>query len=167
MKTEKKRPSLKFDPIFCPNLGEDQKEKKKVFTEIWSDCLPKIRWRPDQKDLPRESKFFRASWVRAQVRCTPWTPSHRPWTKDTMFRDRIFSAWFQAISKKGHLATKSDLQLVSFLFNESTNSSILEPATEYVRRLVGFEAKAKNFKMCPRGQKCLRGLYSTSEYNQL
>ena len=85
-----------------------------------------------------------------------------------MFRAAHFRCDFRRSQKKqGHLATKSDLQMVSFLFNESKNSSVLEPTTEYFRRLVGFEAKAKNFKMCPRGQERLRGLYSTSEYNQL
>ena len=39
--TKKKRSSLKFSPILCPKLGEDQ--KKKVFTEIQSHVLPKTR----------------------------------------------------------------------------------------------------------------------------
>ena len=38
---QKKRSSLKFGPVFCPNLGEEQ--KKKVFTQIWSCFLPKFR----------------------------------------------------------------------------------------------------------------------------
>ena len=33
----------KISPIFCPKLGEEQ---KKVFTQIWSDFLPKLWCRP-------------------------------------------------------------------------------------------------------------------------
>ena len=45
------------------------------------------------------------------------------------------------------------------LLNQSKNNAVLEPRTEHFRGLVGlqakakdlsFEAKAKNFKMCPR-----------------
>ena len=39
VQTNQKRSSLKFDPIFCPKLGEEQ--KKKVFTQIWSHFLLK------------------------------------------------------------------------------------------------------------------------------
>ena len=39
-----------------------------------------------------------------------------------------------------------------FLFDESKNSAVLEPWTGHFRGLVGVEAKAKDFKMCPRGQ---------------
>ena len=31
-------------------------------------------------------------------------------------------------------------------------SAVLEPRTDQFRGLVGFEAKAKDFKMCPRGR---------------
>ena len=41
---KKKRSSLKFGSIFCPKLGEEQ--KKKVFTQIWSNFLPKLGCKP-------------------------------------------------------------------------------------------------------------------------
>ena len=37
-------------------------------------------------------------------------------------------------------------------FNCSKNSAVLEPRTRQFSRTWGFEAKAKDFKMCPRGQ---------------
>ena len=37
-------------------------------------------------------------------------------------------------------------------FNGSKNSAVLEPRTGQFLRTWGFEAKAKDFKMCPRGQ---------------
>ena len=39
-----------------------------------------------------------------------------------------------------------------FPFNQSKNNAVLEPKTEHFRGLVGLETKAKDFKMCPRGQ---------------
>ena len=55
-----------------------------------------------------------------------------------------------------------------FPFNQSKNNAVLEPRKGHFRGLVGFEAKAKDlsfeaktkakdFKMCPRGQKRPRG----------
>ena len=37
-------------------------------------------------------------------------------------------------------------------FNCSKNSAVLEPRTGQFSRTWGFEAKAKDFKMCPRGR---------------
>ena len=57
------------------------------------------------------------------------------------------------------------LCLVIFLVNQSKNKVVLEPRTGHFRGLVGFEARAKDFKMCsrclgrPRGQGCSRGLH--------
>ena len=53
--------SLKFRPIFCPKLGEDQRKKKKekkkkVFTEIQSHFWLKIRWRPKKKKKKKRKK---------------------------------------------------------------------------------------------------------------
>ena len=42
----KKKVSLKFGPMFCPKVGEEQK-KEKVFNQIWSHFLPKIGCRPE------------------------------------------------------------------------------------------------------------------------
>ena len=39
------------------------------------------------------------------------------------------------------------------------NNAVLEPRIGHFRGLEGFEAKAKNFKTCPRGQERPRGLH--------
>ena len=39
LQINQRRSSLRFGPIFCPKLGEEQ--KKKIFTQIWSHILPK------------------------------------------------------------------------------------------------------------------------------
>ena len=63
VQTNQKRSSLKFDPIFCPKLGEEQKKRSSLkFGPIFCS-----------KNWTRQPQFFRA-WVR----CTPWTPSRRP-----------------------------------------------------------------------------------------
>ena len=49
--------------------------------------------------------------------------------------------------------------LVIFLFNQSKNYANLEPRTKHFRGLLGFEAKAKDFKMCPQGQGRPQGLH--------
>ena len=58
-KRPRKRSSLKFRPIFCPKLGEDQ--KKKVFTEIKSHFFPKLDedQKKHQKNLTRGPELFR------------------------------------------------------------------------------------------------------------
>ena len=56
MKSNKKRSSLKFRPIFCPKSCEEQ-QKKKVFTQISSNFLSKIRWRAKKQN--RSSLKFR------------------------------------------------------------------------------------------------------------
>ena len=66
LKDQKKRSSLIFRPIFCPKVGEDQKKRsslklrpifcsklgedqKKVFFQIETHFLPRIRWRPEME----------------------------------------------------------------------------------------------------------------------
>ena len=46
------------------------------------------------------------------------------------------------------------LSFVRFFFfcNQSKNNAVLEPRTGHFRGRVGFEAKAKDFKMCALGQ---------------
>ena len=44
-------------------------------------------------------------------------------------------------------------------FNHSKNSAVLEPRTGQFSRTWGFEAKAKDLKMCSRGQGRPRGLH--------
>ena len=51
--------------------------------------------------------------------------------------------------------------LVIVLFNQSKNNAVLEPRTGPFRGLVGFLAKAKDFKKCPLGQGRPRGLHSS------
>ena len=58
------------------------------------------------------------------------------------------------------------LLFVILFFNQSKSNAVLEPRTGHFRRLVGFEAKAKDlsfkvkdFKMYPRGQGRRRGLH--------
>ena len=80
-------------------------------------------------------------------------------------KKKVFTKIFQAISKKKkglHKNFSSDLHKKTFsknFFKRSTkfitskNSAVLEPRTW------GLEAKAKDFKICPRGQGRLRGLH--------
>ena len=49
MKSTKKRSSVKFRPIFRPNLGEEQKKKKKVFTQGPSRFSPELTQISSQK----------------------------------------------------------------------------------------------------------------------
>ena len=46
-----------------------------------------------------------------------------------------------------------------FVFNQSKNNAVLEPGIGHFLVFVGFETKAKDFKMCPRGQARHRGLH--------
>ena len=72
-----KKVLLEFGLIFCPKLGEEQ---KKVFTQIWSHFLLKIRaWK--KKNLVQKTcrdNLKRSGppkpgppWTQARVRCTP------------------------------------------------------------------------------------------------
>ena len=57
------------------------------------------------------------------------------------------------LKKKSSNNFSGDLQN----FNNSKNSAVLEPRTGQLSRSWGFEAKAKDFKMCPQGRP--RGLH--------
>ena len=91
----------------------------------------------------------------------------RPRTQAQMLskKRKVFTKIFQAISKKKKkkVFTKN-FQAIStkkrFLknfssapqnFNNSKTSAVLEPRTGQFSRTCGLEAKAKDFKMCPRG----------------
>ena len=93
----------------------------------------------------------------------------RPRTKDTSAsalqgkKIKVFTKIFQAISKKkqglhknfsGDLHKKNVFQKnfssASQNFNNSKNRVVLEPKTGQFSRTSGLEAKAKDFKMCPR-----------------
>ena len=99
----------------------------------------------------------------------------RPRTKNTnakVLHKKIFKNFFQgfqhfffqAIFKKNDVEKNLSAYLQNF--NHSKNSAVLEPRTKQFSRTWGFEAKdltfeakAKNFKMCPRGQKRPQGLH--------
>ena len=92
----------------------------------------------------------------------------RPRTKDTSARalqkKKVFTKIFQAISKKKKVFIKifqafstkqcfpKIFSSVPLNFNNSKNTAVLEPRTGQFSRTWGLEAKAKDFKMCPRGR---------------
>ena len=79
---------------------------------------------------------------------------------------KVFTKIFQAISSKKRFP--KNFSSASQNFNSSKNSVVLEPRTGQFSKTCGleakakdltFEAKAKDFKMCPRGQGRPRGLH--------
>ena len=54
-----------------------------------------------------------------------------------------------------------------FLFTQSKNNPVLELRTGHFRGLGGFEAKAKDLKMCSRGQGRPRGLHLCNRWLRL
>ena len=85
----------------------------------------------------------------------------RPRTKDTsasaLQKKTVFTKIFQAISTKKRFPKNFSSAPQNFTI--SKNSAVLEPRTGQFLRTRGleakdltFEAKAKDFKMCPRGQ---------------
>ena len=81
-------------------------------------------------------------------------------------KKKVFTKIFQAISTKKRFPNK--FSSTSQNFNNSKNSAVLEPRTGQFSRTwdleakakdLTFEAKAKDFKMCPRGQGRSRGLH--------
>ena len=91
-------------------------------------------------------------------------------TKDTSAsalqkkKKKVFTKIFQAISTKTRFP--KNFSSTPQNFNNSKNTAVLEPRTGQFSRTWGleakdltFEAKAKDFKMCPRGQGRPRGLH--------
>ena len=100
----------------------------------------------------------------------------RPRNRDTgasvLHEKKVFKNFFQAISKKKREGLKNIFQAISKgekqkkslqifrkvssvfqqNFKGSKTSAVLEPKTRQFSRTWGFEAKAKDFKMCPRGR---------------
>ena len=79
-------------------------------------------------------------------------------------KKKVFTKIFQAISTKKRFPKNFSSSPQNF--NNSKNSAVLEPRTGQFSRTWGleakdltFEAKAKDFKMCPRGQGRPRGLH--------
>ena len=91
----------------------------------------------------------------------------RPRTKDTSaLQKKVFTKIFQAISTKKRFP--KNFSSAPQNFNNSKNSAVIEPRTGQFSRTSGleakakdltFEAKTKDFKMCPRGQGRPRGLH--------
>ena len=125
--------------------AKDQGHKRK--------CSPKKKKRSSQKFFKRSpkkkvfSKIFQAISKKKK-------------------KKKVFTKIFQAISTKKRFPNK--FSSASQNFNNSKNSAVLEPRTGQFSRTSGleakakdltFEAKAKDFKMCPRGQGRPRGLH--------
>ena len=81
-------------------------------------------------------------------------------------KKKVFTKIFQAISTKKRFL--KNFSTAPQNFNNSKNSAVLEPRTGQFSRTWGleakakdltFEAKAKDFKICPRGQGRPRGLH--------
>ena len=79
-------------------------------------------------------------------------------------KKKVFTKILQAISTKKRLS--KNFSGAPQNFNISKNNAVLEPRTGQFSRTWGLEAKAKDltfeakdFKMCPRGQKGPRGLH--------
>ena len=82
--------------------------------------------------------------------------------KNKRSSQKFFRRFPKKKKKKGlHKNFSSDLHKISFPknfstasqnFNNSKNSAVLEPRTGQFSRTWGLEAKAKNFKICPRGR---------------
>ena len=72
-------------------------------------------------------------------------------------KKKVFTKIFQAISTKKRFP--KNFSSASQNFNSTKNTAVLEPRTGQFLRICGleakdltFEAKAKDFKMCPRGR---------------
>ena len=72
-------------------------------------------------------------------------------------KKKVFTKIFQAISTKKRFP--KNFSSAPQNFNNSKNTAVLEPRTGQFWRTCGLEAKAKDFKMCPRGQERPRGLH--------
>ena len=72
-------------------------------------------------------------------------------------KKKVFTKTFQAISQKKR--SPKNFSSTPQNFNNSKISAVLEPRTGQFSRTVGLEAKAKDFKMCPRGQGRPQGLH--------
>ena len=64
-------------------------------------------------------------------------------------KKKLFTKIFQAISTKKRFP--KNFSSAPQNFNIPKNTAVLEPRTGQFSRTWGLEAKAKNFKMCPRG----------------
>ena len=72
-------------------------------------------------------------------------------------KKKVFTKIFQAISTKKRFP--KNFSTAPQNFNFPKNSAVLELRTGQFSRTWGLEAKAKDFKICPRGQGRPRGLH--------
>ena len=82
-------------------------------------------------------------------KCSPKKSLHKKFLGDLQKKKKVFTKIFQAISTKKRFP--KNFSSASQNFNNSKNSAVLEPRTGQFSRTWGLEAKAKDFKMCPRG----------------
>ena len=83
---------------------------------------------------------------------------HKNFSGDLQKRKKkVFTKIFQAISTKKRFP--KTFSSIPQNFNNSKISAVLEPRTGQFSRTWGLEAKAKDFKICPRGQERPRGLH--------
>ena len=76
-------------------------------------------------------------------------PGHR---RKCSTKKKVIKNFFQAISKKRSLQIfRKDLDVFQRNFYYSKNSAVLRRGLGNFRTFVGFEANAKDFKLCPRG----------------
>ena len=106
-------------------------------------------------------KWSRGHKARGQGQKKIWSQDQgqecsRPRTKDTsasvLQKKKVIKIFFLTISKK---RSSQIFRKVSGVFqrnfNDSKNSAVIGRGQGNFRRFVGFEAKAKDLKMCPRG----------------
>ena len=70
--------------------------------------------------------------------------------KGDLQKKKVFTKIFQAISTKKRFP--KNFSTAPQNFNFPKNSAVLEPRTGQFSRTWGLEAKAKDFKICPRGR---------------
>ena len=144
-RTQGSRPRTQknFEAKDKPSRGQGPRTQTQVFSK--KKRSSKICFRRSQKKT-RSSKFFSGEkgFQKFFVR-----RSLLEETKKKVFADFPRGFW--------RFPTK---------FQWFKNSSVLEPRTGQFSRTLGFEAKAKDFKMCPRGQGRPRGLHLCLRQNQ-
>ena len=104
-----------------------KKKKKKVFTKIFQ-AISKKKKKKKKKGL------------------------HKNFSGDLQKKKKVFTKIFQAISTKKRFP--KNFSTAPQNFNFPKNSAVLEPRTGQFSRTCGLEAKAKakDFKICPRGR---------------
>ena len=107
-----------------------KKKKKKVFTKIFQAISKKKKKKKKKKGL---YKNFSGDLQKKKKK-----------------KKKVFTKIFQAISTKKPFP--KNFSTAPQNFNFPKNSAVLEPRTGQFSRTWGLEAKAKDFKICPRGR---------------